>query len=649
MDPTTQRLMEGAAGAAGDPIYVDDVFSTFLYDGNGSTQTITNGIDLNGEGGLVWAKWRSGYYTTRDHFLFDTERGTTPSLSTNLLNGESTAYTDAITYNSNGFTWNQQFPANQNFGTETFASWSFRKAPGFFTIKKFSGSGAAQTIDHDLGTTPGFILVKALDDAQNWAIFHTSLGATSGMSFNTDASSTSPIYWNDTAPTSTQFTVGSLWSASGKNYVAYLFANDAQSFGTDRNEAIIKCGSYTGGGSSDVFVDLGFEPQWVMVKSSSQSSTNWTLADYVRGIPSGYNDASLKPNASDAEQSYDFMRLNATGFTLNNLYSDTNNTGQTYIYVAIRRPNKPPAAATEVFDLQSAASDTSGSLSSSTVFGDLLIDFNNPGTGNIYKYWYSRLSISYLATGIGSEVNTVSFFNGERNFGFLQTSFWGSSAFINYTLRRAPGFMDIVCYTGTGSAVGNTGQQNISHNLQAVPELIIVKGRQFSSDFTVYNATSGPGTNMRLNRDNADISDIYCWDNTTPTSSVFRVGAALGGDTNNNGQLFIAWLFASVDGISKIGSYTGTGAAVDVDCGFTGGARFVMIKRTDVAGQWLYWDTIRGIGTGNEDAYTMDGDPGNAYSGNDWLDPLTAGFTVTATAPNDLNAVGGTFIFIAIA
>ena len=133
---TAKKLIAaaGAAGAAGEALYVEDVFSTYLYNGNGSTQTITNSIDLAGEGGLVWTRWRSGYYTSRDHNLWDTERGTTGYLNTNNTAAEKTPYTNAITYNSNGFTLNNQFPSNMSFGSETFASWTFRKQPGFFDV-----------------------------------------------------------------------------------------------------------------------------------------------------------------------------------------------------------------------------------------------------------------------------------------------------------------------------------------------------------------------------------------------------------------------------------------------------------------------------------------------------------------------------------
>ena len=72
MDLTSIQLMQGASGASGETTYVDDVFSTYLYKGTGSAQTINNGIDLSTEGGLVWIKHRDGTY---DHNLYDTERG----------------------------------------------------------------------------------------------------------------------------------------------------------------------------------------------------------------------------------------------------------------------------------------------------------------------------------------------------------------------------------------------------------------------------------------------------------------------------------------------------------------------------------------------------------------------------------------------
>ena len=121
-----------------------------------------------------------------------------------------------------------------------------------------------------------------------------------------------------------------------------------------------------------------------------------------------------------------------------------------------------------------------------------------------------------------------------------------------------------------------------------------------------------------------------------------------------NTKPHVGYLFASLDKISKIGRYTGTGNNINVDCGFIAGARFVMIKRTDteiagVAGtNWYYWDSVRGIVAGN-DPYMMINRTEAQVTNTDYIDPLNAGFTVTASASASLNASGGTYLFLAIA
>ena len=111
---------------------------------------------------------------------------------------------------------------------------------------------------------------------------------------------------------------------------------------------------------------------------------------------------------------------------------------------------------------------------------------------------------------------------------------------------------------------------------------------------------------------------------------------------------FIAYLFASLDGVSKIGKYTGTGSDVNVDCGFTNGARFVLIKRIDSgwAASWWVFDTVRGINSGNEPGIYLNNN--SAEYSRDSIDPLSSGFTVK---PGDfeLNASGVEYLFFAIA
>jgi hypothetical protein len=135
---------------------------------------------------------------------------------------------------------------------------------------------------------------------------------------------------------------------------------------------------------------------------------------------------------------------------------------------------------------------------------------------------------------------------------------------------------------------------------------------------------------------------------TAPTASVFSVGPA-GYSTNTSGVKYIAYLFASVDGISKIGTYSGTGSNVNVDCGFSAGARFVLIWRADSSGPgWYVYDSARGIVAGN-DPYSLLGSTATEVTNTDYIDPLNAGFTVTSSAPAALNTSGGTYTFLAIA
>ena len=124
----------------------------------------------------------------------------------------------------------------------------------------------------------------------------------------------------------------------------------------------------------------------------------------------------------------------------------------------------------------------------------------------------------------------------------------------------------------------------------------------------------------------------------------------MGTDASNNssGDNYIAYLFASVPGISKVGSYTGTGSDLNVDCGFSAGARFVLIKRTDATGDWYAYDSVQGIVAGN-DPYLLLNTTAAQVTGTDYIDPLSSGFTVTSSAPTGLNASSGTYLFYAIA
>ena len=315
----------GAVGPAG-------LFSTTLYTGTGADKTITNGIDLAGEGGLVWIKSRS---STREHSLYDTERGVEKLLKTNSTGAEQNTSGGLTAFNSDGFSLGTYADIN---GTAygDFASWTFRKAPNFFDVVTYTGNGVAgRTVAHSLGSVPGSIIVKATNNARSWAVYHKDADSTAPEDYvlyldvATNKQNDATL-WNDTAPTSTDFTVGTSGDSnvSGREYVAYLFADD------DTNR--IKCGGYLGNATS---VNLGFQPQFIIVKNASLAE-NWMMFDTVRGWDeAGVNIAWLMPNSSNAESTITngYFRRTSTGFDMTSGYTPLNNGSASteYIYIAI--------------------------------------------------------------------------------------------------------------------------------------------------------------------------------------------------------------------------------------------------------------------------------------------------------------------------
>ena len=637
MDPITQQVVLATAGAAGagEATYVDDVFSTFLYEGTAATHQIVNGIDLSGEGGLVWIKRRDGLH---GHRLTDTERGATKALESSSEDYERTHSTGLTAFNSDGFSLGSN--AKYNGSGYEMCSWTFRKAPGFFDVVTYTGNGVSgRAISHNLGSAPGMILVKRTDASGSWLVYHRSQGISkyAWLNLTNTFASGNDNHWGSSSsePTSTSFQVGngSHVNASGGTYVAYLFAHDDQSFGTDSDEAIIKCGSYTGNGGTQE-INLGFEPQFLLIKGSSVT-TDWHAFDNMRGI-TGANDPLLRPNDDAAElTSYDYFDgLTPTGFKLTSLLNTSSNT---YVYMAIRRPHKPPTAGTDVFK---AVQTTSQPFS---VGFPTDLNINAPTTNSGSKYWVPRLTNGYMSsTAVSNESAGSTYFKFDLQNSFSTGTFWGTYETINWQFRRAPGFFDVVTYTGDGSNL-----QTESHNLGAVPELMIVKARDYSGgrDWAVYSSVTGNSKFIYLHRNDAPLSTSI-WASTTPTSTQFTVGP--NATVNHSGTNYIAYFFATLDGISKIGSYTGTGSNVNVDCGFTAGARFVLIRRTDSSGDWYVWDTTRGIVSGN-DPYLLLNSTAAQVTNTDYIDPLNAGFTVTSSAPAALNTSGGTYLFLAIA
>jgi hypothetical protein len=275
-----------------------------------------------------------------------------------------------------------------------------------------------------------------------------------------------------------------------------------------------------------------------------------------------------------------------------------------------------------------------------------VIKFRTAAVNNV---WYDRLrgpNLYLAASNTNTEVsyspsvtsynNTGITFGDDLAQGVVNAN---GISYINWLFGRAPSFFDEVCYTGTGTA-----GQTYTHNLGVAPELIIVKNRTTASQWLIYQNSLG-NTQYLLFTTAASASGSFAWNNTSPTSSVFSVGTS--GACNTAGENYVAYLFATLAGVSKVGSYTGTATTLQIDCGFTAGARFVLIKRADSTGDWYVWDSARGIVAGN-DPYLLLNSTAAEVTNTDYVDTYSAGFEISSTAPAAINASGGSFIFLAI-
>ena len=187
----------------------------------------------------------------------------------------------------------------------------------------------------------------------------------------------------------------------------------------------------------------------------------------------------------------------------------------------------------------------------------------------------------------------------------------------------------------------------MTHNLAVVPELIICKNRTNNNgnqNWQVYSSALGNTSRLQLNTTDSVFTGTSIWNSTSPTSSVFSLGtSAL---VNGSGDTYVAYLFATCPGVSKVGSYTGTGATQTIACGFTGGARFVLVKRTDSTGDWYVWDTARGMVSGTDPSLLLNSTAAEVDANSIYT--ATGGFQIVSTAAG-INASGGTYIYLSIA
>ena len=447
----------------------------------------------------------------------------------------------------------------------------------------------------------------------------------------TNISGTSILCCNNSSTTGK--TVGPTLTANGTlaaNTSSPFDDPDSFKFGEAR-ESVIKLGNYEGAGTAGNEVFLGFEPQWVLIKCTSHTG-GWRLFDSMRGINSGGNDAMLQPNSGNAEVStQDWIDVTPTGFILQNTDGNTNGGGFGYIYITIRRPDgyvgKPAEAGTDVFTMATAASAVPRYSSGFPV------DFAFKRRPGVAETWYTGARIIGKNRGY---TDATTAFSDNNSFIWDNNTHWPGGAgddpnvYQAWMWKRHAGF-DVVAYAGNGVA------RQIPHSLSKVPEMIWVKRRDSARTWGVYHKGLNGGTNpeqyaIYLDTTQAENSSSQ-WNNTAHTAINFSLGTST--TTNNSSGTYIAMLFASVDGISKVGSYTGTGNNQSVTTGFQ--PRFILIKRTSYAEDWFIFDSLRGLVSGSPDPYLRPNETAAQVTTASFFDISSTGFTVTANFTNNAN------------
>ena len=319
-------------------------FNTVLWSGNGASSHAITGVGFQSD--MLWLKERT---STSSNQIHDAIRSAGTALFTNATSAESSSSTYLQSFDTDGFTVGSSGSVNSS--GDTYVAWNW-KANGSgssnsngditstvsantdagFSIVSYTGNGSAtQTVGHGLTKAPEVVIVKRRDSAQHWIVYHasnTTAPETEALLLSaTDATYDHDGYWDDTAPTSSVFTIDTFHdvNASSGTYIAYCFHSV---------DGYSKFGSYTGNGDDDgTFIYTGFRPAFVMTKKTS-STSNWTIIDSTR---SEYNDPddNLQANTSVAEFENTRYDILSNGFKMRRGASgDTNTSGATYIYIA---------------------------------------------------------------------------------------------------------------------------------------------------------------------------------------------------------------------------------------------------------------------------------------------------------------------------
>ena len=674
-DPITQQQFITAGESKVEPVFLEDVFRSDYYTGNTAVSS-GYGPNLLDNGGMTWTKCTSAtqYWSIRD-----TVRGA------NLWMSSSQSHANQTGNGSYAFLTTGQTSGTDGVNGDSnqqFTSCSFRKAKGFFDIVSWSGNGSNRTIAHNLGCVPGAIVVKKTNGVGNWIFGHKDMNGGSNpwnynMRFNaTDEQAANNTMWNDTAPTASSFSVGTSADVNetGGEYIAYLWASgdaDSQVFGREGAETnIIKCGTYTGNSGSQS-INVGFKPDWWLIKSiDSGGTTDWMWQDkFITGSvsKSGYSDNDRLYLSSNLGKQ-GLMRMapksgglngNIKGFNIESEGTNYNTNGNRYIYIAVRSPDYAVCrdGSTGVDGENGVASQyftmSQGTSGSSCPPGCFPANF---APDVMYFRQYNGSDHTAMATrdmktqsdGYTWPMDTTT----DANTGGSSDAWYSSkgmhrnynSNYQAWMWKKGPG-MTYVWYEGTNT------NATIYHDLGAVPEMMIFKALNRSDENPLWHHGLNNGVNakyymVKTNSRNAQFDSRGDWIPNTasgldPTWNYFKVGS--GSPVNANSSMNVVSLYRSVPGMSKVGYYQGDSNGQTITTGFQ--PRYMWLKRTNANdSRFYYLDTLRGWGAGDDEWLEFSAQSGQ--QGWNFGAPTSTGFTLTG-GNSHTNATGNNYIYYA--
>ena len=662
---------------------------------NGTASNVTYQEATNFSPDLVIVKSRN----TGEPFMWrDSVRGGNATRLFSDRTAISSVFTpDSISsFDSNGFTCGGN-GGRINSSSNNYAAWCFNAgedAPATnndgtisstvkanpeagFSIVTFTSSNSTASpppmnyMGHGLDAAPEMVIYKRLDATQHWVVQHDGVTTNGGLHLDLTNAQSGPFTYDFFDNTTTTIGVRSNYAISRNgSYIAYNFHSV---------DGYQKIGSYTGTGASGNIIETGFEPAFIMIKRTD-STSSWYILDNKRIGSNGYAN-SLYANLTNVEETtqdsngYYPINFLSNGFEILQVSNGYNASGGTYIYLAIAAdPDTTTPTVENSFDVVTYTGNGSTQEIATDFKPDLVWIKSRNHANNHFLYdsirgvskaIYIQAETEITRSGVTS-FDTNGFTLGSsndmnlNNNTFVAWCWKAGDHDDNLPQINTEGTIDSIVSVNDAAGfsivkhIGNGILATIGHGLSSAPELIIYKQTSSSAvgkNWVVYASPLGNTKGLILNLSYSAFTDADAWNNTTPTSTVFSVGAgddAYGTQTNVSGKENIAYCFTSIAGYQKIGTYNGgsSGSSNVITTGFK--PRFLLVKRTDAAGDaWQMFDSIRGGGDTFDNYVQANSSAAETSYSLREVNFSNDGFYWT-NAESGTNISGGTYIYLAI-